>query len=303
MFPLTALLSHAELNRRNRRPQPTIESVEARRATRRTRYGNLTIFPVVEHGEPMADDDGEFEEPRLAASISNVSTTGVGLILSEELPDGLEFDCQWPEGEFPIPLRFEVVHSQPISAGMYRTGARLIAGVLPEEQSPSEFVRQTPAEAPTYELRLTSEVEAERPATQPRETETPAVETLAVEAPAYPPVQQHMESSPMVFAGGVLHFEPERPEPSMNIAPAPAGTFRAAKAFGFDKTETLNGTTTCGWDRSIQIRRDGDRLWVYIHSPGKKNGWGIFVDANDFESAMARVQQTSDSPFTSTMAA
>ena len=140
MFPLAELLSHAELNKRKSR----IESVEARRAPRRTRYGNLTLFPIVERGEPVADDDGIIEEPRVAASISNVSSTGVGLILSEELPSGLEFDCQWPCGEYPLPLRFEVVHSQPISAGMYRVGARLLAGVLPEEAVPTEFVRHEP---------------------------------------------------------------------------------------------------------------------------------------------------------------
>ena len=130
-------------------------------------------------------------------------------------------------------------------------------------------------------------------------------EETAVEQPAAaaPVGQPFPEPSPMVFAGGVLQFEPEKRQPTMNLAPAPAGTFRMSHAFGFDKTEKLDGVTTCGWERSIEIRRDGDRLWIYIHSPGKKNGWGIFVDPDAFEAAMDRVLEGSRSPFISTLAA
>ncbi len=291
MFPLTALLTHAELSKKKFKT----ESLEARRAPRRTRYGNLTLFPIVERAEPTFEESAEIDEPRIGASISNVSETGVGLILSENLPSGLEFNCQWPVGEYAIPLRFEVVHSQPISAGMYRTGARLVAGVMPEEQVPSEFVRREEPKAIDYELTLTTPM-------QPTVIAAAAQEIAPTESPLNHAMQL-TESAPVVFSGGVLQFEPYKPERSMSISPAPVGTFRASHAFGFDKTECINGVTTCGWDRAVQIRRDGDRLWLYIHTPGKKNGWGIFVDPEVFESALQRVQDAADSPFISTLAA
>ena len=274
MFPLSALLSHAELTRR-RSSAP--EVVEARRARRHKRYGNLTLFPRIEHAEPMVDSGETVEEPRVIASISNVSTTGVGLILSEELPGGLEFDCEWPQGEFPVPLRFEVVHSKAVSAGMYRVGARLIAGVLPEEPVPTNYVsKEQPEETGENFVEITGETK----------------------------LSEDVESSPMVFAGGILQFDPTPlEETDEKIYPAPVGTFRASSAHGFDKTETLDGQTTCGWERSISIRRKGDRLWVYIHSPGKKNGWGIFVDADKFEAAFDRVQEAAGSPFITSLAA
>ena len=211
------------------------------------------------------------EPPRVIASISNVSSTGMALLLAEELPAGLEFDVDWREGEFPVPLRFEVVHSQPMSAGLYRVGARLIVGIMPEERVPTDFVSME----------------------QPADTELEIGDDSV-----------NVEEAAMVFAGGILKFDPGIAEQTDTLKmPAPAGTFKASAAHGFDKTETLDGATTCGWDRSISIRRSGDRLWVYIHSPGKKNGWGIFVDANDFESAFNRVQQAASSPFVSSMAA
>jgi hypothetical protein len=267
---MSALLSHAELTR----PRSTrAQSAEARRAPRRTRYGNLTLFPRVENALPESPVREAMEEPRVIASISNISTTGLGLILSEELPRGLEFDVDWNEGESPVPLRFEVVHSQPVSAGMYRTGARLIAGELPEPQVPTDFVNMDQSD--------------------PEQDATDAVSDKTTSEPA-----------PVEFAGGILKFEPAVSDSSEDLKiPAPAGTFRASSASGFEKTETLAGVTTCGWDRSITLRRADNRLWVYIHSPGKKNGWGIFVDANQFESAYNRVQQAAGSPFISTLAA
>jgi hypothetical protein len=239
------------------------------------RYGNLSLFPCVERAEPLVDAHIIDEEPRVIASISNVSSTGVGLILSEELPAGLEFDVDWRIGGFaneaPVPLRFEVVHSRPVSAGMYRTGARLIAGILPDEPVPAEFISQ---EIPT---------ESEADFTDRQISDEPA---------------------PVEFAGGVLKFEPQTFAPSDgHKAPAPPGTFRASSAFGFDKTEKLDGVTTCGWERSITIRREGERLWIYIHSPGKKNGWGIYISPDQFEAALTRVQRAAQSPFVTSMAA
>ncbi len=268
MFPMSALLTHAELTKK----RSSVTNVgEARRANRRMRYGNLTLFPRVERAESLVAQSAIEEEPRVIASISNVSSSGVGLIVNEELPAGLEFDVNWQHGEFPVPLTFEVVHSRPVSAGMYRTGARLIAGVLPEEESPTEFVSmEIPGDADE--------------------------DTVDMSMP--------LEPAPLQTASGILKFEPQTFAPSeAQKTPAPAGTFKASAAFGFDKTEHLQGVTTCGWERSITVRRDGDRLWIYIHSPGKKNGWGIYVSPDQFEAALARVQRAAESPFISSMAA
>ena len=272
MFPMSALLTHAELTKRK---SSTVDVGEARRATRRMRYGNLTLFPRVEHAEPLVDQEIIDEEPRVIASISNVSSTGVGLILSEELPSGLEFDVDWhiggARGGSPVALTFEVVHSRPVSAGMYRTGARLIAGILPEEPVPTEFVSQE----------------------MPVRSDEDFIEQQLPEEPA-----------PVEFAGGVLKFEPQTFELTDELkSPAPPGTCRASSAFGFDKTEKLDGVTTCGWERSITIRREGERLWIYIHSPGKKNGWGIYVSPDQFEAALARVRRAAQSPFVTSMVA
>jgi hypothetical protein len=269
MFPLSTLLSHAELTTRS---SDVTNVGEARRAPRRARYGNLTLFPHVERGEiqdanVVLDED----EPRVIACISNVSATGVGLIVSEELPSGLEFDVDWDHEERPVPLRFEVVHCRPVSAGMYRAGARLIAGILPEEPVPTEFI--------SLEM--------------PEGSEPDVVDSALPDAPAS-----------LQFAGGVLKFEPESYRTTRNsTGSVPAGTFEASSAFGFDKTERLDGVTTCGWERSITLRREGGRLWVYIHSPGKKNGWGVYVDPDQFEAALGRVQKAAQSPFVTTLAA
>jgi hypothetical protein len=161
---------------------------------------------------------------------------------------------------------------------MYRTGARLICGELPELPMPP--MTHLPLPAPSIE---------------------PAIEPAAVlEATE----SEEPESFP-IHGGGVLRYEPDPiNDPTESTAPTPPGTFSAAAAFGFDKTERLDGVTTCGWERSIEIRRAGDRLWIYIHSPGKKNGWGIFVNPEQFESALARVQSAAASPpFVTSLAA
>ena len=271
MFPFSALLTHAELTQRK---SGSSQAVEARRAPRRMRYGNLTLFPRVEESQDVVRIIEPVNGPRVIASISNVSATGVGLILSEELPGGLEFDVTWPQGEFPVPLRFSVVHSQAVSAGMYRTGAILIQGIIPEEAVPGDFVStQSPDETQD-------------------EFESDSAMRLVPQPDA------------MVYAGGVLKIEPNIPEPASDrLAETPPGTFSVSAAFGFDKSEKLDGVTSCGWERSISIRRDGARLWLYIHSPGKKNGWGLFVNPDDFLAALGRVTRAAESPFISTLAA
>jgi len=272
MFPMSALLTHAELTKRQ---SSTVDVGEARRAPRRMRHGNLTLFPRVEFAQPEAGQHVTEEQPRVIAAISNVSSTGVGLVLSEELPAGLEFDVDWHIGGFggesPTPLTFEVVHSRPVSAGMYRIGARLILGILPEEGMDAQLASGE----------------------DPAGSEAVFIEQTVTD-----------ETATMEFAGGILRFDPQRSAISdEQDAPSPPGTFPADSAFGFDKTEKLDGVTSCGWERSITIRREGERLWIYIHSPGKKNGWGIYVQPEQFEAALARVQRAAQSPFISSMAA
>ena len=306
MFPLSALVAHAELKSR---AKSAGEAADARRAVRITRYGNLTLFPRVERGEPVDDAgsygvgepmpadviDAVWEEPRVIASISNVSTTGVGLILNDELPTGLQFDVDWDDaggagaGERPTPVRFEVVHTKPMTAGLYRTGARLIAGQLPAEPVPTPFVRR---------FALASEAEPT----------TAMVATPHAPADRVPPAEPPMaapEPGPRmsIVRDGVMEMARESSHRA-EAGPVPPGTFAATAAAGFEKTERLDGVTTCGWERSIELRRDGQRMWIYIHSPGKRNGWGIFVDPDAFEAAVGRVQAGAGSPFlTTTLAA
>ena len=267
---MSALLSHAELTQKKASNK---QSSEARRAMRCTRHGNLTLFPRVELGEPVDAIIDVVETPRVIASISNVSTSGVGLIVDEELPSGMEFDVEWPQARFPVPLRFEVVHSRPVAGGMYRTGARLVAGILPAEPVSANLVNvEQPDEVIPDEFAQADDKQS-----------------------------QHEAAT---FADGVLMYESQLPAPETDrMSPTPPGTLRISSAFGMDKTEKIDGVTTCGWERSISLRRDGNRLWLYIHSPGKKNGWGLYVDPDRFEAALDRVQQTASSPFITTLAA
>ena len=300
MFPLSALVAHAEL--KSKAKAAAAAPADARRAVRITRYGNLTLYPRVERGqsvdvaaayapgESMPADviDAVWEEPRVIASISNVSATGVGLILSDELPTGLQFDVNWAEGETPGPVRFEVVHTKPLTAGLYRTGARLIAGQLPAEPVPTPFVRR---------FALASEAEPTTAIVSAPVEPTPDVPG----EPAAPRMQLVRDDEPSPrFTTGVIDMGRRPAEPVDARRPTPEGTFQAAAAVGLDKTERLDGVTTCAFERSIELRRDGDRMWVYIHSPGKRNGWGIFVDAHQFEGAVARVQAAAGSPFVAT---
>lgn len=295
MFPLYELLSHAELTNPRR---STPQSVEARRSARHARCGRLTLFPCVARSERI--EAIEEDEPRVVAAISNVSSTGVGLLHSDELPAGLQFDVDWESGDEIIPLRFEVVHSRPTSAGMFRTGARLMFGEMPAEPQPTTFcspVESSDSAAPVLRFESAS-IEAEPTATA---VEIPA--RTSIESIESSELTGETDAPPAVSSPGVLRFEPaEYSGPSAESTALP-GTFNISAAFGFDKTERLDGVTTCGWERSLEIRRSGDRLWIYIHSPGKKNGWGLFVNPSEFEAALNRVQESASSPFITTRAA
>lgn len=282
------LLSHAELSQSK---PVSSEIVETRRSPRRSRCGNLTLFPQVERAEPV---DPLEEDPTVIASISNVSSDGLGMLHCEELPAGLEFDVQWDAGESRIPLRFQIVHSRRTSLGIYRTGARLIEGALPVESTTNPTaIKPTalPWEQTQGNTLGFSGYESDSQSTAPVAPENDS------------PTAPMIEEVP-VPRGGILKYEPEPATiNSPSADPVPPGTFQVSAAFGFDKTERLDGVTTCGWERSIEIRRAGDRLWLYIHTPGKKNGWGIYVDPSQFESAFNRVQEAARSPFITTLAA
>ena len=54
--------------------------------------------------------------------------------------------------------------------------------------------------------------------------------------------------------------------------------------------EMLAGTTPFGFDRELEINlADGD-FQLHIHSPGRQNGWGIHVRADQLEAALARLR-------------
>jgi len=299
MFPLYELLSHAELTK----PRPvSAQAVEARRSTRHPRHGRVTLFPRVERPEPVDPLEGK---PTILAALSNISTDGLGLIHSDEMPEGLEFDMHWEEAGSTRPLRFRVVYSRQTSGGMFRSGAKLVAGVLPAEPAPQVIFTAPPMlemqsneshvhsaavdeaiEAAQTILKLVSEAVASDSSTDSSDED-------------YSDEPQNMAITSM----GVLKFEAPKSETKQLTGPTPPGTFSARSAFGFDKTEKLDGVTTCGWERSVEIKRVGDKMWIYIHSPGKKNGWGIFVDAKDLNAAMDRINEAAESPFITTLAA
>lgn len=298
MFLFHELLSHAELLKRKPTAVLSHTAADGRRAERRQRCGQVTLYPLVARLNPMNSME---EQPRVAAALTNISTTGVGLVHSEELSTGLEFEIRWDTNGRPTAVRLQVVHCRPMPAGMYRTGARLVAGVLPQEPelrviaSPAEEVIEVePAVAETSDNSIANESHDSIPTHHLRIDSTDATDDFS---------EQVNPSNHLL--PGVLRFEPVPAQPPLDeaIAPAPAGTFKIANALGFDKTERLEGVTTCGFERSIEFRRDGQRLYLYIHSPGKKNGWGIYVDSSQFQSAFDRVQSTAKSPFITTLAA
>jgi hypothetical protein len=128
MFPLCELFTHAEAAKPRAVPAPMRE---ARSSPRLTRYGNVILYPQVERQEPI---DPLEEDPTVIAAISNVSGNGLALIHSDPIPNGTIFEIDWEVGNDSIPLRFEAVHSQRITPGMYRTGARLLAGTIPSNE-------------------------------------------------------------------------------------------------------------------------------------------------------------------------
>ncbi|HLL88078.1 MAG TPA: hypothetical protein VK324_02130, partial [Tepidisphaeraceae bacterium] len=48
----------------------------------------------------------------------------------------------------------------------------------------------------------------------------------------------------------------------------------------------LRGTTKCGLERRLELRREQGRTWLRIGAPGKPTGWGMYVEAAELLKAV-----------------
>lgn len=280
MFPLCELITHAELARPKTIPDSIMES---RRAPRVTRVGSLMLYPRIER-EAHEPTDPTFEDPTVVASVSNVSRTGMGLVHEEPLPPGTEFEVDWEQGDDCVVVTLQVVHSREIAPRLYRTGARVVSEqAIPVEGSVDEVP------APSASRRATVRV----------------VEPVAISV-ADPIASEPTSAAPPDRSRSVMRIEAPAAwgHESESYLPSPPGTLRITPADPrFATTQRVQGASPCGFDRQVEVCRVGDKLWIYIHSPGKKNGWGIYVDPGDFETAVARVRQQQSHPTIGTLAA
>jgi hypothetical protein len=280
MFPLCELVTHAELARPKSIPDSIMES---RRVPRVTRIGSLMLYPLIER-EAHEPTDPTFEEPTVVASLSNVSHSGLGLVHEEPLPPGTVFEVDWEQGDDCVAVTLQVVHSREIAPRLYRTGARVVSEQgIPVEASANDAPVRFSSRPPTVRV-------VERAAISD-------VEPAAPEPTSAVPVSTSRNIM-RIDAPGTWGYEGE------GYLPAPPGTLRITSGDPrFATTQRVQGASPCGFDRQVEVCRVGDKLWIYIHSPGKKNGWGIYVDPADFENAMARVREQVSHPTIGTLAA
>lgn len=282
MFPLCQLIAHAELSKSRSLPDEVIES---RRCARRAWPASLMLYPQVEREEPT---DLTYEEPTVVASLSNVSRSGMGLVHEEPLPPGTVFEVDWEHGDQCLAVALEVVHSRQIAPRMYRTGARVVS----DQCIPIEVdATATSAAAPAASAQPTIVRVVDSPATA-----TPEVEPLPLPGGARAIASRVMRiDAPMTITAAST---------ADGSAPAPAGTLRVSPAGPrFATTQRVPGASPCGFDRHVEVCRVGAKLWIYIHSPGKKNGWGIYVDPGQFDAAMAAVREQISHPTITALAA
>ncbi|HLL91131.1 MAG TPA: PilZ domain-containing protein [Tepidisphaeraceae bacterium] len=71
---------------------------------------------------------------------------------------------------------------------------------------------------------------------------------------------------------------PEAEAPSAARVEAPAPT-------------TLNGHTICKWERDLDVRVEGPRVWLCPRPPGREAGWGVFVDRDALDAALGHLPQ------------
>lgn len=293
MFPLCELVTHAELFKPRPTPDPATES---RRAPRVTRVGSVMLYPRVER-EEHEPTDPTFEDPKVVASVSNVSRTGLGLVHEEALPPGTLFEIDWEasDGEC-VPLTLQVVHTRPIAPRMYRTGARVVSErLIPVEVTAADDAPATSVSRPPR-VRVVERAEIA------------GADNCAAGVQSWPSDNAGLEACTPISTRGVMRIDAPAAgafcAPDDSHAPMPAGTLRVVHGGPrFATTQRVQGASPCGFDRQIEVCRVGQKLWIYIHSPGKKNGWGIYVDPGEFEAAMNAVRGQVSDPTVMTLAA
>jgi len=168
-----------------------------------------------------------------------------------------------------------IVHDQPLPVGsILRTAWR-----VRELQIPVRFrvVHSQVVARGIYRTGAKLMIDDE-PAVQP------ADEVAPMAAP--PPI----EPTACATSDGVMSIEPSPATDHIpGLTPAPADVVRMPGAVQLVKAERLSGITPYGFERELEICRIGDRLWLYIHSPGKRNGWGIYLDPGQLGAALARL--------------
>lgn len=50
---------------------------------------------------------------------------------------------------------------------------------------------------------------------------------------------------------------------------------------------SITGKTVSGWERVLDIRAEDDRLWINMHPPDRESGWGMFLNRDEVEAALA----------------
>jgi hypothetical protein len=49
---------------------------------------------------------------------------------------------------------------------------------------------------------------------------------------------------------------------------------------------TLNGTSESGVSRQMECEVHHEQVYLWIHSPGSKNGWSIYVNAQELATVL-----------------
>jgi hypothetical protein len=302
MFPLYQLVSHADSSRPQR---PWERVLDSRRSPRRARFGNLTIYPEPVSHHPSGPVG---EEPAVVAALRNVSGTGIAIVHGEPLPAGTVFRAVWSVRDVQIPVRFRVVHSQAVGDGIYRTGARLItddaatrddlidAPPLPSEPAAAPPIAPAPVE---YVFAAMASLSSEEISLGPVASETVTEIASADATEAHPGVVEAAVRDEVESAAAarecVMNVEASpATRHSAGLTPAPADVTRCPGAVQLVKAEHLHGTTPFGFERELDLCQIDGRLWLYIHSPGKRNGWGIYVDPRQLRAALARLDASPD---------
>jgi hypothetical protein len=53
-----------------------------------------------------------------------------------------------------------------------------------------------------------------------------------------------------------------------------------------DFSTSLTGSTVSGWGRVLDVRAEGDRVWVNMHPPDKESGWGMWLERAELENVL-----------------